>query len=68
VQRLRFFIKGGKVTALFRVIIALTSAEDLKGKKRESLENSYVDLIVGVRIPYRLSGESPSFMRFPERG
>ena len=33
VQRLKFSVKGGKVTALFRVIIVMTSAEDLKRGK-----------------------------------
>jgi len=32
-QRLEFSVKGRKVTALFRVIIVMTSAEDLKRRK-----------------------------------
>ena len=32
------------------------------------LENSSVCLVVEVRIPYKLPGESPSFRGLPERG
>ena len=42
VQRPGFSVKGGKATIFFRVIIAMTSAQDLNGGKEGSHHKSQI--------------------------
>ena len=56
-----YFDKVYNIVELFYFLFS--SSETLQVNSRykiESLKNSFIGIVVGVRIPYRLLGESPS--------